>query len=872
MFAITAVGGRHVLLRGNFDAESTLETMRSKNITATNMATSMVNLLLASPSSSSLDGRFPNLRLVSCGGAPLSKASLLRAQRLFGCEFFQSYGMTECCGKISMSMLTKQQRLRPLKQQMDMLCSSGKPFEGIEVRVADVETSIPVPQDGKTVGEVQIRGPTVFKGYFKPENSDTASTASDENFLPGGWFRTGDLAYITGDGFLHVIDRLKDMILVGSENVYCIEVENALYSHPAVSLCSVYGEDMAAPSTQELQAFCSNLLADFKIPRIVEVVRSMPLNSSGKVIKSELKKRDGSIPQSQGTESKELEDGTQEIQEWNIKEHCYDVTWGSSSLTPSTGSFGQWLVLSAGSDTVPVSADLLHAVSGCFAALNAGGAIGECSIGDVPIISDFAGIEPTGVCLLLPSGNMMDMGPESDARVRLAVQRGLCTMLAIVRAAESLKIGSIVVATQHPPHQPEAGQVLPKDPAVAACFAFARAASAESNIAWRLVELCGYASPNDAGSAIVAEAQAAHLMDPPFCSEEVAWSGARRFVPRLKRLQVPEAESGQGMGPGFVGTDGNGCSCIVVGGNGSLGRLLVSTLRNCGQLSDIVIVGRSNVSDPTVKEGSPDSTRRSECKEHFYRADAADLKSCESLMDYVSQNARTCSHIMNLAGFLPESGMVPASKDLRWADCAEVLRPKVDGTLNLASTSNRIFGEGKGDKGCTLDGFTELRSANGQGAQAVAWGAWAEAGMAHRAGAGFHAFWASEGMGFVPPDKGMELLCHLLASKSSVPRQVCVFPTPNQSRLWPAALCRHVLARDLTEEPPDKERPGEIVGSQDFAENLDIDIRAVVVKTLSTLLGCDEEEVPMEEPFASVGVTSMMAVDLTSRVSKARAA
>ena len=244
MFAITAVRGRHVLLPGNFDPQRTFETMRLKKITATNMATSMVNLLLASPLSLSLDGRFPSLRLVSCGGAPLSEASVLRAHRLFGCEFFQSYGMTECCGKISMSMLSEEQRLCPLGQQMEMLCSSGKPFEGIEVRVADVETACPVPKDGKTVGEVQIRGPTVFKGYLKPTDTGSTSgsgTQDPDNFLPGGWFRTGDLAYITPSGFLHVIDRLKDMILVGSENVYCIEVENALSAHPAVSLCSVYG-------------------------------------------------------------------------------------------------------------------------------------------------------------------------------------------------------------------------------------------------------------------------------------------------------------------------------------------------------------------------------------------------------------------------------------------------------------------------------------------------------------------------------------------------------------------------------------------------------------------------------------------------------
>ena len=667
---------------------------------------------------------------------------------------------------------------------------------------------------------------------------------------------------------------------------------------------------MAAPSTSELQKFCGNLLADFKVPRVVEVVRSMPLNSSGKVIKSELKKRDCSTAQSTEEIETALEDGPHDSEEKHIKNHCYEVTWCSSSLLPRTGSFGQWLVLSAGSDFVPVSSDLLNAVSARFAALDAGGGVGECSISDVPIISDFAGVDaPAGVCLLLPAGNMQNMDSDGDAKVRMAVQRGLCAMLAVVRAAEALKIGNIVVATQHPqPKQPNSdhSDLLPKDPAIAACWAFARAAAAESNIAWRLVELCGHASPGDAASAIVAEAQATatHLSESLATqasrSEEVAWAGGRRFVPRLKQLQLPEISTDMAgiSGPGFIGTEGNGSTCIVVGGNGSLGRLLVSTLQKCGQLGTIVTVGRSK--GGSTESDGPGST--SECQVHYFRADAADLKSCENLMEYVFKNAGSCSHILNLAGFLPQSGMVPAAKDLRWTDCAEVLRPKVDGTLNLASTSNRIFGSHGEDKNvCTLvcfssifgvlsyprlapygaangfqDGFTALRSANGHGAQAVAWGAWAETGMAHRAGAGFHAFWASEGMGFVPPEAGMKLLCHLLACKSSLPRQVCVFPTSpsNRSDLWPAALFRHVLARDLTERREEGDTQEVVLANQGASEPneiLETDIRAIVVDSLRSLLGCDAEEVPMEEPFASSGITSMMAVDLTSRISKARA-
>ncbi|CAJ1441452.1 unnamed protein product, partial [Effrenium voratum] len=889
MFSVTLVCGRHVLLPGAFDAEKTLEVLATKNITATNMATSMVNLLLAAPASRSLDGRFPCLRLVSCGGAPLGHSALLRAQRLFGSEFFQSYGMTECCGKISMSMLSGSQRGAPLGRQMAMLCSSGKPFEGLEVRVADPETGEPVPWDGRTVGEVQIRGPTVFKGYLKPGEGKVQP--DPEHFLPEGWFRTGDLATMSSLGFLQVIDRLKDMILVGSENVYCIEVENALTAHPAVALCSVYGvpgpemigelvkavvllkQGAPRPSLEEFQQFCGKLLADFKLPRIIDVVESLPLNSSGKVIKSELKKRDreAAAPEEAG----EGDDA--------VSEHCYEVAWKSKFLSPSSGkpgSCGQWLVLSAGSDEVPVSPALLGAVSEHFRNYSAGGAVGTCSLGDVPCISDFGGLEaPAGICLLVPGAD-----GEGD-KVRMAVQRGLCCLMAVVRAAEARQIGSILLVAQHSKDAPVIeGQPLPRDPAVAACWAFVRAAAAESNISWRLVELCGHASPGDAAGAIVSEAEATCLSEPAERAEEVAWVQGRRYVPRLQQLeQVPEL-SKQLPRAGYIGAAGDASSCIIAGGNGSLGRLLVSCLAQCGQLKDLVIVGR--------KVGNKASfgaeVEKSSCNLQFFSADTGDLDSCKGLMKHVQTNAATCSHVLNLAGFLPESGMVPLAKDLRWSDCVPVLRPKVDGTLNLASACDAAFGAGKCAMVCFSsifgvlsyprlapygaangfqDGFTEQRAARFPGsAQTVAWGAWAETGMAHRAGAGFHAFWASEGMGFVPPKQGMELLCRLLASKSCLPRQVCVFPAPGPGGSpWPAGLARHVLARDIALT----DQAAEAVAVEGGAENLALDIRGVVVEVLGTLLGCEAEEVPMEEPFASAGVTSMMAVDLTSRVGKA---
>ena len=260
-------------------------------------------------------------------------------------------------------------------------------------------------------------------------------------------------------------------------------------------------------------------------------------------------------------------------------------------VQPASG--GQWLILSAGSDDVPVSKDLTTAVSEHFRASGAQAAQGQCSYGDWPMVHDFAGMEaPTGLCLLLPAG-ITGQGIEADAKVRLTVQRGIGLLLAAIRAADSRQIRSIIVASQHPLQDPKvAGRPLPADPALAACWSFVRAAAAESSVSWRLVELCSCASAADAASAIVAEAHATHRAEPTERSDEVAWSQGQRYVPRLQLSeQVPELAK-QLPRAGYLGPEGDGSSCIVVGGSGSLGRLLISCLAKCGQLRDIVIVSR----------------------------------------------------------------------------------------------------------------------------------------------------------------------------------------------------------------------------------------------------------------------------------------
>ena len=160
VFSVTWVGGTHVFPTRNFSAESTLELIEAHRVTVTNMASTMATLLLSHPTCAERD--LTSLQLLSCGGAPLSAAVMQRAMAVFQCEFFLSYGMTECCGKISMSLLTDEVRLLPAAEQHQYVLTSGRPFGLLEVRVVDVKTlptgvtSRDVDRDGKDVGEVRI--------------------------------------------------------------------------------------------------------------------------------------------------------------------------------------------------------------------------------------------------------------------------------------------------------------------------------------------------------------------------------------------------------------------------------------------------------------------------------------------------------------------------------------------------------------------------------------------------------------------------------------------------------------------------------------------------------------------------------------------
>ncbi len=181
---------------------------------------------------------------------------------------------------------------------MAYITRTGLEVVGVDLKVVDSEGK-EVPKDGKTVGEIIARGDNVMKGYWKlPQETETA--------IVGGYFRTGDLATVDAENYILIVDRAKDIIISGGENISSVEVENVLYMHPSVLECAViavpdekWGEIPKAivtlkPNTQatekELVDFCRERLAAFKSPKSITFVSELPKTGSGKILKTELRK------------------------------------------------------------------------------------------------------------------------------------------------------------------------------------------------------------------------------------------------------------------------------------------------------------------------------------------------------------------------------------------------------------------------------------------------------------------------------------------------------------------------------------------------------------------------------------------------------
>jgi fatty-acyl-CoA synthase len=292
--ALTAVGGRHVCLQA-FNPAMVLELIRRERVTMTALVPTMVNMLINFPDLTSYD--VSSLQRIIVGGAPSPWSFVGEVRQKLGCDYIVGYGMTESAPILTVSVLKETLRDLPAEEQARYMAKTGLPVMGVEVRVVK-EYGQEVTRDGEDVGEIVARGDNVMKGYWRrPE--ETAATIRD------GWLHTGDLATVDAEGYITIVDRGKDIIISGGENISSVEVEDVVFSHPAVLEAAViaapderWGEvplavvvlkPGATATEEEIIGFSRERLAHFKAPRRVAFMEALPKGGTGKVLKHQIR-------------------------------------------------------------------------------------------------------------------------------------------------------------------------------------------------------------------------------------------------------------------------------------------------------------------------------------------------------------------------------------------------------------------------------------------------------------------------------------------------------------------------------------------------------------------------------------------------------
>lgn len=289
-FSGTGMGVRHVVLR-KIDGADIFRLIQDESVTWACMAPAVLSTVLNFPDKG--DYSISTSPRLVVAGAPPPAAFIKRLREELGWEFIQVYGLTETAPFLTISVLRPDMRLLPLDEQCQILARAGVPMIGVELRVVDPHGDDVQPDD-EQVGEVITRSNVVMKGYWR-QPAETAKAIVD------GWFHTGDLATTNRDGFINIVDRAKDVIISGGENISSIEVEDALYKHPAVLECAVIGvpsekwgetpkalvvpREGAKPDAAEIIAFCKERMAHFKAPTSIEFVEKLPRTATGKLQK-----------------------------------------------------------------------------------------------------------------------------------------------------------------------------------------------------------------------------------------------------------------------------------------------------------------------------------------------------------------------------------------------------------------------------------------------------------------------------------------------------------------------------------------------------------------------------------------------------------
>lgn len=290
-------GGRNVMLK-KFDPAALLEIVERERVTRLHLVPTMLIALLNHADFGRYD--LSSVREIMMGGAPTNTALIREAERKIpGCVAKGGYGLTETSPVLTIAHIKQHLADQPAEANLRRQATAGYVLAGSEVRVVDANDR-DVKPDGREVGEVIVRGDLVMAGYWNDPEA-TARAIRDD------WFHTGDLATIDDEGYVLIVDRVKDMVVSGGENIATAEIERVLYEHPAVLECAVvavpdeiWGEvpkalvvmrDGQRASERELLGHCRKHLAGFKVPKSVEFVDGLPKGGTGKILKKVLREK-----------------------------------------------------------------------------------------------------------------------------------------------------------------------------------------------------------------------------------------------------------------------------------------------------------------------------------------------------------------------------------------------------------------------------------------------------------------------------------------------------------------------------------------------------------------------------------------------------
>jgi long-chain acyl-CoA synthetase len=295
-WAFFYVGGCNVIMQQrSFDPKATLQAIHDEKVTDIHIVPTQLVTMLALPNVDRYD--LGSLKRIWYAASPMPTELLKRGMERFGSIFMQGYGQSESGPDITYLPKKSHQVLDKSPEEQKVLASCGQPCLGVHARVVDENNNDVKPY---TMGEIIVQGKTVMVEYWhKPDET--------RNVMIEGWLHTGDMGYYDPQGYIYIVDRKKDMIITGGENVYPREIEEVLYKHPAVAEAAVIGvpdelwiervhavvvlKEGRHATGDEMIEFCKLHLARYKAPKSVEFVESLPKNPQGKILKREIREK-----------------------------------------------------------------------------------------------------------------------------------------------------------------------------------------------------------------------------------------------------------------------------------------------------------------------------------------------------------------------------------------------------------------------------------------------------------------------------------------------------------------------------------------------------------------------------------------------------